>query len=168
MADTVPATTSTTTTSTTTDTTSAAVTKARAWKTRGYLTKRDVNKWAREKQAQGVKNPNVTGFLERQLAKGIGLGSGVANAYSKGKYQTPREQFWGQAMQAFVPKSANIAGLRNLKLSSGQVYMGAAEQKTPYRQHWDPLGGHSSTPGSKSYSPVLTTKSLLKGSQQAV
>ncbi len=118
------------------DNRSQAKAKAQTWKKKAgtVVTKSDVESWVSSKQAAGKENPNVTGYLERQLGQGASLGSAVVNKYNRGKYDRPtgfgltvesmQRSPLGQATYG-IP-SANIAGLSGLKLSKGQVYAGAA------------------------------------------
>jgi hypothetical protein len=67
------------------DNRSQAKAKAQTWKKKAgtVVTKSDVESWVSSKQAAGKENPNVTGYLERQLGQGASLGSAVVNKYNR-------------------------------------------------------------------------------------
>ena len=113
-----------------------AVNRAQAWKSRGYITDSDLKRVIASRRSQG-KNFDVGRFLERQLSRGIGLGSNLVNKYTRGRYMSdqslsPIRNLLGNPYGIETP---NLAGMRGLTMQRGQVYMGAAQQGGPIRSY---------------------------------
>jgi hypothetical protein len=168
MADTVATTTEATATSPATTAAAATATKkAKAWKTRGYVTNKDIRQLVSSRRAEG-KNTNVGAFLERQLAKGIGVGAKAVGKYAQGAYTTTARNLLGNPYGIETP---NLGGMRGLGMQPGQVYMGAAQQGGSIRSSRNyglvNLTRSGQPARTANYVPILKLKKDFKTAQGA-
>jgi hypothetical protein len=129
------------------------------------LTNRDLAAKLGDDPAVGRAKNIVSKWLDR----GGGLGAAVVNKWNDddSPYFSPREKFWGSMASASgvgQDESDNIAGLEGLRLGQGNVYLGSSSRYTPAQSHTDPRSGHSHTPGSTTFSPVVLPRSIFRQS----
>jgi hypothetical protein len=132
-----------------------------------------VQQWLKRQEDRGKDQPDVANFLAKQLGRGRGLSSQVANKYSDGKYPTGSYGSLGRfdaflgADEDFDKKygrgsAANLRGLQGVELGKGDVYMGATPIETPRFSTRTVDGGESSTPASTRYDITVLPRWMVK------
>lgn len=90
----------------------------------------------------------VAKVMSKAQEMGSGLGSGLVNAYNKGKFDSDVRKTY-----------ENLAALQNLQMPKGTAYQGASVYNVPSTSTRTPNAGLTTTPGYTTYVPIVSQRS---------
>lgn len=104
----------------------------------------------------------VAQVMSKAQSLGTNFGSGLVNAYSKGKLGPNAANPYGPNVTGTLKAIESLAPLANLQLPKNTIYAGSSVYNIPRTSSTNPNSGYSSTPAQTIYNPIVIPREPSK------